>query len=254
MLLAFDIGNTNISVGGFIGEELKFHFQLKTDVDRTLDEYSALLMSIFQQRVSPGEKVEKGIISSVVPPLTQNIQCLIEKFFDIEPLVVGPGVKTGISVSTTDPSGVGADRVVNAVAAKNFYGTPAFVVDFSTATSIDYVSTDGAYAGGIIMPGLRISLDALVERTAQLPRIDIAWPKHVIGRNTREAMQSGAVLGYVSMVEGVLSRASAEVGGVRNVIVTGDLGELFVEHSEQYKIFDQFLTLKGLQVIAGLNS
>jgi type III pantothenate kinase len=254
MLLAFDIGNTNIVVGCFQGEELLTVFRLKTDPERTVDEYAGTLLALFERKFGAGYSFKRCIISSVVPPLTPDIIALVEGMFGISPIVVGPGIKTGLRIMLTDPAAVGADRVVNAVAARELYGTPALVIDFGTATSFDFIDKDGSYKGGIIAPGVRVSLDSLVSHTAKLPRIELSWPERVVGRSTVEAMQSGSVVGYVCMVDGLVERIRGEEGEVPNIITTGGLGDLFHKHcTSGISAHEPNLTLYGLRAIADLN-
>lgn len=253
MLLVFDIGNTNIVVGGSNGSDLVFEFRLKTDPGRTVDEYAAMLYSLLDRQPEPFKKPSACVISSVVPPVTPDIVRLVRDRFGIEALVVGPGVKTGLSINTTDPAAVGSDRVVNAVAAKTLFGTPALVVDFGTATSFDVVSKEGNYEGGIIAPGPNTALDALVRNTAKLPRIEMAWPKSVIGKNTVSAMQAGVVVGYACLVDGLIDKIIAEQGPIQHIVATGGLGRLFAAHSSRISSYDPHLTLKGLLTIAKLN-
>ncbi|WKZ56537.1 MAG: type III pantothenate kinase [Bdellovibrionota bacterium] len=252
MLLAIDIGNTNIAVGCFDGKDLKAEVRLTTHSGRTLDEYEVLLASTIERRV-PGSKIARCIISSVVPPITQDIAAVVERAFGIEPLVVGPGIRTGIQLKVPDPSSVGADRVVNSVAARHLYGTPALVVDFGTATTFDVVNEDGDYEGGIIAPGVKIALEALVSRTAKLPRIELSWPKTVVGKGTVAAMQSGAVIGYLCLVEGLIARIIEERGPIPHLICTGGLGRVFTEHSRVLEKYDPYLTLHGMRIISELN-
>jgi len=253
MLLAFDIGNTNIVVGGFDGDKLIFEWRLKTDLERTVDEYSAILGSLLAQDLGRDVSFKAAIISSVVPPITSDIVRVIESTFKVTPIIVGPGVKTGLQIKTVDPSVVGADRVVNAVAVRSLYGTPALVIDFGTATSFDVVSEGGTYEGGIIAPGVKIAIDALVERTAKLPRIEIEWPDKVLGKTTVRAMQSGSVIGYACMVDGLVTRLEHEVGEFKFIVATGGIGRLFSEHCEKIHHFEPNLTLLGLRLLAELN-
>ena len=253
MLLVVDIGNTNIVIGAFKGEELLFEFRLKTDPGRTIDEYSALLCSLIDRKLGAGAKFSECVISSVVPPLTNDLVRLVEESFGVQPLVVGPGIKTGLSIKIANPSTVGADRVVNAVAAKVLFGTPALVIDFGTGTTFDYISKDGSYKGGVICPGAYIALDALVKNTAKLPRIEFAWPKSFVGRDTISAMQAGAVGGYVCMVDGIVDRMIQELGPIEHIVATGGLGRVFSAHSARIKRYDPHLTLKGMKILADLN-
>ncbi|MCB0353902.1 MAG: type III pantothenate kinase [Bdellovibrionales bacterium] len=253
MLLTFDVGNTNIVVGCFDRGDLKSVFRLKTDLERTVDEYSALLLSLLHQRLGSDVEFSQAIISSVVPPITPDLCRLVRETFGLEPLVVGPGIKTGIAIKTADPAAVGSDRVVNAIAARARFGCPAIVIDFGTATSFDVLSTKGEYEGGIIAPGVKISLDALVKNTAKLPRIELTWPSSVIGKSTISAMQVGTVVGYLCLVEGLVTRLLHEVGETATVIATGGMGRLFAEHSSLIHHYEPNLTLFGLLEIAQQN-
>lgn len=254
MLLAFDIGNTNIVVGCFEGDKLEAEFRLKTTSGRTVDEYGALLLMLINQRFPGGIKVNGSIISSVVPPVTPDVAAMVRELFGLESLMIGPGIKTGLPIRLPDPSAVGADRVVNAVAAKEFFGTPALIIDFGTATSFDFVSAEGAYEGGIIAPGLAVAADSLVQNTAKLPRIELKWPATVIGKGTVAAMQSGTVIGYVCLVEGLIDKTISEVGPIKHIIATGGLGRTICEHSTKISAYDPHLTLRGLRLIYALNS
>jgi type III pantothenate kinase len=253
MLLAIDIGNTNIVIGGWNKDTLLFEFRLQSDIGRTVDEYRASISSLLQLQLGAAYTVSAAIISSVVPPLTGTLVDLVKQTFSIDPLIVGVGTKTGIAIRIADPASVGADRIVNSVAAKTLYGKKSIVVDFGTATTFDYINDNGDYEGGIIAPGLHTSLESLVSKTAKLPRIELAWPKTIIGKSTVAAMQSGAMVGYVCMVDGVLAQIEKEVGKLSVVIATGGLGGVITEHSERIDIYDGTLTLKGMQLIAQMN-
>jgi len=253
MLLVFDVGNTNTVVGAFRGAELLFELRLKTDPARTIDEYSVALLTLFERKLGAGTRFDECVISSVVPPVTPDIVRLVEEELKLTPIVVGPGVKTGLSIRITNPAAVGADRVVNAVAARALFGAPALVIDFGTATSFDYISREGSYEGGIICPGPGIALEALVRNTAKLPRIEFAWPKSWIGKDTIAAMQAGAVGGYGCMIDGLIDQVVAEVGAIEHIIATGGLGRVFAAHSSRIKHYDPHLTLTGLRLIAELN-
>lgn len=254
MLLAFDIGNTNIVAGCFSGPELLCEFRLKTDTGRTIDEYAALLFPLIERKLGCDLKFSQCLISSVVPPLTQDICALVSRDLAISPLVVGPGIKTGVAIKTAEPAAVGADRIVNSVAVKELFGVPALVVDFGTATTFDFVSRSGSYEGGVIVPGVQISLDGLVRNTAKLPKVELSWPETVIGKSTVAAMQSGSVIGYTCMVDGLIDRITAEVGEVAHIIATGGLGSLFAKHSKRIRGYEPHLTLHGLRIIAELNA
>ncbi|RIL11905.1 MAG: type III pantothenate kinase [Proteobacteria bacterium] len=253
VLLAFDIGNTNIVAGCFKGEELLFEVRLKTDAGRTLDEYAALLAVRFQDRLGSRPEFRSCIISSVVPPVTPDIVRYVKEALQLDPLLVGPGIKTGIAIRINDPSTLGSDRIVNAVSAKKYYGHPCVVIDFGTATSFDVLGGSGDYEGGIIAPGVNVALDSLVKNTAKLPRIELAWPKTIIGKGTVHAMQSGSVAGYVCMVDGLVDLIAQELGELKSVVATGGLGRLMASHSKRINQYDPHLTLKGLQILAEIN-
>ena len=253
MLLVIDVGNTNIVIGGFKGKDLLFEFRLQSDAGRTVDEYSASIVALLQIRLGSASSVSSCLISSVVPPLTGILVDVVKKTFSIEPLLVGAGIKTGIAIRLSDPLSVGADRIVNSVAAKTLYGTKSIVVDFGTATTFDFINEQGDYEGGVIAPGLHTSIESLVSKTAKLPRIDLAWPKTIIGKSTVAAMQTGALVGYVCLVDGMLEQIEKEVGTLQHVIATGGLGEVIQAHSKRIDVYDSTLTLKGMELIARMN-
>ena len=253
MFLAVDVGNTNVTFGVFKKEDLQCSFAFKTDSIATEDNYFALLSAVMQREGIGFNDIRSAAVSSVVPQLTLLFENLILKFLKIKPLIVGPGVKTGVAIKTVNPGAVGADRIVNAVAVKHFYGTPALVVDFGTATTFDYVDEQGAYCGGVIAPGVGIALDALVTRTAKLPRIELTWPERALGNDTVPAMRSGVVLGYHALVEGLIKKIGQEVGGFKTVVATGGLGRLFCEKTDLIQHYDEFLILKGLYLISKLS-
>lgn len=253
-LLTIDAGNTNTVFGFFDGEDLKSSYRLKTEAGRTVDQYYSFLAPLLERDLMREVGFEAAIISSVVPQVNYALTKLVEQCFNLTPLMIGPGVKTGVSIKTKNPTAVGADRIVNAVAAKEFYGLPALVIDFGTATSFDYISADSSYSGGVIAPGLETSLDALVSKAAKLPRIDLKWPEKAVGDDTVSAMQSGAVLGYCCMVDGMIEKIREEKGEIKQVIATGGVGKLVAKNSKYIEIYDRLLTLKGLKIIAELNS
>lgn len=252
MLLVFDIGNTNTVLGVFSGDQLRTCFRLKSDTGRTADEYSVYIRALLKDFVA-GEKISAAVISSVVPPLTSRFVTLVKENFSVTPLVVGPGIKTGLSIKTAEPGRVGADRIVNSVAARARYGAPALIVDFGTATSFDVIDADNNYLGGAIAPGVEISINALVERTAKLPRIDFSWPDKVVGNDTVKAMQSGSIVGYACMCDGLIRKIKQEVSGIKQVIATGGLGRLFHSHCELIDTYDEQLTLYGMYELARIN-
>jgi type III pantothenate kinase len=253
MLLAIDIGNTNIVVGVFDGDELIADFRLHTEVRATGDELGLLLVGLLHGRdVSPAS-IDGVVVSNVVPTLTRSIEGLAG-FFGRQPMLIGPGVRTGMRILIDDPRQAGADRIVNSIAALHRHGAPAVVVDLGTATTFDAISAAGDYLGGAIAPGILISLDALVARAAKLSRVDLIAPESVIGRSTIESMQSGMVYGYVGLIEGVVRRMCAELGPGTRVIATGGLAELIAAHTDAIHVVDQRLTLDGLRIIFELNA
>ncbi len=249
MLLAIDIGNTNIVLGLLHGEELVHHWRVGTRRDGTADEYGILLKNLFEVAGTPTSAVAGVIIASVVPPLEPIFEEMIRDYLQLTPLVVGPGIKTGMPILYDNPREVGADRIVNAVAAYEAYGGPAIVVDLGTATTFDAVSARGEYLGGVIAPGIGISAEILHERAAKLPRVDIARPKVVIGKNTVGSMQAGLFYGYMGLVDGIVHRMIKEMGREPTVIGTGGLAHLILAESETVKQIDPLLSLKGLQIL-----
>lgn len=249
MLLAADIGNTNIVLGLYEGRELRHTFRVSTDRGRTADEYAVLVGQLFVSRGVPAGSVHAAIIASVVPPLTDVLGDALRRAFAREPLVVGPGLRTGVSVLYENPREVGADRIVNAVAAYERVQGPVIVVDFGTATTFDCISPKGEYLGGVIVPGIQVSLDGLLGRAAKLSRIEIAEPPQVIGRNTTHALQSGVVHGYASLVDGLVHKLQAELGYPCAVIATGGLGALIARHTTTLTEVDEHLTLEGLRLL-----
>ncbi|MBM4451960.1 MAG: type III pantothenate kinase, partial [Chloroflexi bacterium] len=206
MLLAADIGNTNITVGVFDGDKLKATWRIATGVHRMPDEYAILFLNLLERQRLKGSQITDVVICSVVPPLVGGFEELFQRYLNITPLVVGAGVKTGVRICMDNPREVGADRIVNAVAAHHLYGGPVIVIDLGTATTFDVVSAEGDYVGGSIAPGIAIATEALFTRTAVLPRVELIHPKKAIGRNTVSAMQAGIVYGYVGLIEGLVAR------------------------------------------------
>ena len=246
-LLVVDVGNTNIVLGIYRGDVLVNSWRLATARERTSDEYGILAKQLVAE--SKTTAFEGAIVSSVVPPLNTAMQSMIEKYFAVEPLFVEPGVKTGIAIHVDNPQEVGADRIVNAVAAFAAHGGPVVIVDFGTATTFDVVTADAKYVGGVIAPGVNISAEALFARASRLPRVEIRRPPTVVGTNTVVNMQSGLYFGYLGLVDGILTRIKQEVPGVKRVIATGGLATLFEEDSEHIDETDSELTLKGLKII-----
>lgn len=249
MLLVIDIGNTNIVLGLFRGKELVHHWRIGTRRDGTTDEFGVLLRNLFEVVGTSPSAVAGVIIASVVPPLQPIFEEVAQSYLNVSALVVGPGIKTGMPILYDNPREVGADRIVNAVAAYETYGGPAIVVDFGTATTFDAVSARGEYLGGVIAPGIGISAEALFERAAKLPRVDIARPKGVIGKNTVSSMQSGLFYGYVGLVDGIVRRMAKEMEREPTVIGTGGLAHLILAESETVSRIDPFLSLKGLEIL-----
>src|SRR5574337_213093 len=254
MLLALDVGNTNMVVGVFENKELRVHWRISTRRDGTSDEYGMLISNLLHLAgLEPGQ-ISALIIASVVPPLQSSLEEMAHRYFRIAPLVVGLGTKTGMSILYDSPREVGADRIVNAVAAFEAYGGPAIVIDFGTATTCDAVSAKGEYIGGVIAPGIGIAAEALFARTAKLPRIDIAKPTSVVGKTTVTSMQSGLFFGYLGLVEGIVTRMREEMGGNPVIIGTGGLAQLILAESPSIKHVDPLLTLTGLRIIYERNT
>ncbi|WP_369547303.1 type III pantothenate kinase [Bacillus velezensis] len=249
MLLVIDVGNTNTVIGVYHDGELEYHWRIETSRHKTEDEFGMLLRSLFEHSGLMFEQIEGIIISSVVPPIMFSLERMCIKYFHIEPQVVGPGMKTGLNIKYDNPKEVGADRIVNAVAAIQQYGAPLIVVDFGTATTYCYIDENKQYMGGAIAPGITISTEALYSRAAKLPRIEIARPDNIIGKNTVSAMQSGILFGYVGQVEGIVKRMKWQATQEPKVIATGGLASLIANESDCIDIVDPFLTLKGLEII-----
>lgn len=253
MLLAIDIGNTHIVIGVYRGRGLVACWRAATDRDKTADEYAVLLRSFFAGRQVPFADVDGAIISSVVPPLTPTFYDLVHRYLGTTPLVVGPDIETGVRIRYDNPYEVGADRVVNALAASRLYGTPAIVVDFGTATTFDAINAEGEYLGGAIAPGIGISVEALFRYTAKLPRIELVMPGRAVGKNTVESMQSGVLFGYVGLVEGLVARIREELGGRAYVIATGGLAHVIAKEAPCIEVVDENLTLEGLRLMYEMN-
>jgi type III pantothenate kinase len=246
-LLTIDAGNTNTVLGIHDGPELVVHWRLTTRREQTADEYGILVRNLFA--ASDPVEIAGVALASVVPPLTPVLVTLARAYLDHEPLVVEPGVRTGMPILYEPPGDVGADRIVNGVAALAAYGAPVVVVDFGTATTFDVVSRKGEYAGGVICPGVGISADALFQRAARLPRVDVRKPAAVVGRSTVSSIQSGLYFGYAAMVEGIIARIRAELGQPARVVATGGLAEVLAEDIPSIEAVDPALTLTGLRLI-----
>src|ERR1700732_4526032 len=263
MLLVLDVGNTNTVLGVFARAEkpdagsdstpryqrLVANWRVATRQGSTVDEYGVLFRNLFSMASLEASGIQGIVISSVVPPLDPVLRQVCERYFNSKPLLIEPGVKTGMQVHYDNPAEVGADRIVNAVAAFEKYGGPCVIVDFGTATTFDCVSAKGEYLGGVISPGLGISADALFERTARLPRVEIRKPERVIGSTTVGSLQSGLYYGYLGLVDGILDLLLAELGHDTKVVATGGLGSLIGIGSKYIKTVDDFLPLEGLRIL-----
>lgn len=254
MILVVDVGNTNIVMGVYKDKERVAGWRLSTDAKRTADEYGASVIQLFLHNELSIAEVEGVIISSVVPNLMYSLEHMIKKYFKLEPLIIGPGIKTGINIKVENPREVGADRIVNAVAAHEAYRNSAIIIiDFGTATTFCAIRQNGDYLGGAICPGIKISSEALFERAAKLPRIELVKPNSVIGRNTVASMQSGIVYGYVGQVEYIVSKMKKELEqlGETNILViaTGGLANLISMEAKSINKIDPYLTLEGLRLI-----
>jgi type III pantothenate kinase len=249
MLFAIDVGNTHTVLGVFEGDRLVDNWRIRTETERTIDEYGILVKDLFMFSHIELEEIHGIAISCVVPPITNILEGMALKFFGLNPLVVGPGIKTGMPIYYDNPVEVGADRIVNAVAAYAKHGRSLIIVDFGTATTFDYISPKGEYMGGVISPGILISTEALFQRASKLPKVELIKPKGVIGKNTVNSIQAGIIHGYVGLVDGIVSRMKRETKTNPMVIATGGLADLIAPESEFIEVIDEFLTLEGLKII-----
>lgn len=250
MLLVVDVGNTNITVAVYRGVEKKASFRLRTKTERTSDEYGVILVNLLKEKEVKKEEIEDVIVSSVVPNLMYSLLNGIYKYFGIQPMIVEPGLKTGISILADNPREVGADRIVDAVGAYEVYGGPVLVIDFGTATTYDLISEKGAFLAGITSPGIRICADALWKQAAKLPEIQIEKPKSILAKNTITSMQAGLVYGYIGQVEYIIEKVKEE-SGIKDlkVVATGGLGRIIAGETDKIDVYDPELTFKGLCLI-----
>ena len=253
MLMTIDIGNTNISIGIFQGDELGPRWRVSTDHNRMPDEYGLQIDGLLKHENLRPDDISGICLASVVPPLNGVFLQACREYLNHDPLVVDAGIKTGVRILYETPRSVGADRIVDAVAVKHLYGVPACVVDFGTGTTFDAISREGDYLGGAIAPGIGIAAEALFRRAAKLPRVELTTPPSVIGQNTPHSMQSGLIYGYVGLVEGMVTRFRAELGPDMKVIATGGLTEIIARETKMIDIVAPWLTLDGLRIIWDMN-
>lgn len=249
MILVLDAGNSSIVLGIYDHDTLTHHWRMETDRHKTEDEYAMQVKAFFSHVGISFEQIKGIIISSVVPPIMFALEGMCKKYFQHKPLIVGPGVKTGLNIKYENPREVGADRIVNAIAAMDSYPVPLIVVDFGTATTFCYINEKGYYMGGAIAPGISISTEALYTRASKLPRIEIATPINVVGKNTISAMQAGIVYGFVGQVEGIVNRMKDQSEEEPLVIATGGMASLIANESQAIDIVEPYLTLKGLYIL-----
>jgi type III pantothenate kinase len=253
MLLAVDIGNTNVTLGVFDGDKLRATWRMATDVNQMGDEYAALLLPLLNYQGMKASDIKEAAMCSVVPPLVGTFEELLGRYFNVSPLVVRAGVKTGVRIVFDNPREVGTDRIVNAAAAHHLYKGAVIVVDMGTGTTFDIVSKEGEFCGGVIAPGIGIAAQALYTRTAALPRVELVHPQKAIGSNTISAMQSGIVFGYIGLVEGLLARIQKELGEKALVVATGGYAELIARGTKVIDKVNPDITLVGLRLIYQMN-
>lgn len=254
MILVVDVGNTNITYGVYQGKELKATFHITTKTPRTSDEYGVILLNLLERKGIDVALLEGSIIASVVPDVMHSLTGGIMRYTNTKPLIVGPGVKTGIKVVTENPRGIGADRIVDAVAAYEKYGGPVLVIDFGTATTYDYVTEKGEFAAGITAPGIRISLEALWKSAAKLPNVEIKKPKSILAQETITSMQAGLLYGQIGQTEYIVKKVKEETGITNmKVVATGGLGRTISDETDAIDIYDSSLTLDGLRIVYDKN-
>ncbi len=253
MLLAVDMGNTNITLGVFDGDELRATWRIYTRINQMPDEYAVLLLNLLQQHELKASDINEVALSCVVPPLRSTFIELFRRYFNTTPLVVGPGIKSGVRIRFANPREVGSDRIANAAAANSLYNKPVIVVAMGTATVFDTLSKEGDYLGGAVAPGIAIAAEALFTQTAALPRVELVRPQHVIGTSTVSAIQSGLIYGYAGLIEGVVNRIQGELGEKATVVATGGYAELIARETAVIDHVNPDLTLIGLKLIYQLN-
>jgi type III pantothenate kinase len=256
MLLAIDVGNSNTVLGLYDKDTLLHDWRVRTEVDSTVDEYGMLILNLYRTaeiNLQTIKSVKDIIISCVVPPMLNILEPLCEKYFKIKPLIVGPGIKTGMPIYYDNPREVGADRIVNAVAAHEKYEDNLIIVDFGTATTFDYVTKKGEYMGGCIAPGIIISSEALFERASKLPRVEFSRPKSIIAKDTVSSIQAGIMFGYAGLVDGIVGRMKAEAKSTATVIATGGVAKNIAPETKSIDVVDNMLTLEGLRIIYSRN-
>jgi len=253
MLLAIDIGNTDTTLGVFEDVKLRATWHMATNIHRMADEYAAILLNLLRHQNLDTPDITAVTMCSVVPPLITTYEDLFQRYFHLSPLVVGAGVKTGVSILIDNPREVGADRIVNAAAAHHLYGGPIIVTDLGTATTFDIVSREGCYQGGVIAPGINTAAETLFMKAAMLPRVELTHPKHTIGTSTVTAMQSGIIFGYVALIEGMIARIQQELGEKARVVATGGWSTLMAKETAVFDVVNPDLTLIGLRLIYLMN-
>lgn len=254
MLLVIDVGNTNIKYGVWKDDNMLASFRVSSRISRTADEYGSVLVNLLDNSGIKKTDIDGIIVSSVIPTLNYTICHMCEYFFGISPLMVGPGIKTGLNIKVENPKEVGADRIVNNVAAYKKYGGPVIVIDFGTATTFNVIDGDGAFIGGVIAPGIKTSLSGLVSSTAQLPMIELVPPKKAVAKNTETNMQAGIIFGFAGLVDNIVGKIRKELGGENvKVVATGGLGEIIAKETKSISVVDRTLTLFGLKLIYDLN-
>ncbi|MCD6486807.1 MAG: type III pantothenate kinase [Syntrophobacterales bacterium] len=253
MLLVVDVGNTNTVVGLYDGDKLINHWRIRTVADHTVDEYGMLLLNLYKTSKMGSEAIDAVIISCVVPSMLNILEPLCQKYFHVVPLIVGPGIKTGMPIYYDNPKDVGADRVVNAVAAHEKYEGNLIIVDFGTATTFDYITEKGEYMGGCIAPGVVISSEALFEKASKLPPVEFSRPKFVVARDTVSSIQAGIMFGYAGLVDGIINRIKKETKTESTVIATGGLASVIAAETDNIDLVDEMLTLEGLKIIRSRN-